>query len=99
MKNIANKKIKHFLHESFASIKKHKIYNRIRNMSLAARIIIFFFCVLWFIIATLLVPPIPFGNMILLVGFVILFPLDKVRSTLRHYIYTLRINTLYTKRL
>jgi len=66
MKNIAKKKFKKYFDMLFADVKKHKIYLRIRKITPILRILIFVFCFFWFVIATLLIPPLPFGNFVLL---------------------------------
>lgn len=97
MKNIAKKKFKTYFDLLFAGVRKNKFYSKIRKLSPALRILIFAFCVLRFIIATLLIPPLPFGNFILILWFVILFPIDKVKSKFYYIVNRSRIKWLYTK--
>jgi hypothetical protein len=66
MKNIAKKKFKKYFDILFADVKNHTIYHKIRKIAPIFRIMIFILCVCRFVIATLLMPPLPFGNFVLL---------------------------------
>lgn len=97
MENIAKKKFKKSADSLFATVKKHNIYNRIKKRKLSFRILIFLFCFLWFIIATLLIPPLPFGNFILILWFIALFPIDKVKSKMYYIVNRLRLKWFLVK--
>jgi len=75
MNNIGSKKIKKSIESIFKYIQNNKLYHKIKNLNLATRIILSLLLVIWFVVATLLMPPIPLGNVALIIAFVIFFPL------------------------
>ena len=98
-KNIAKKKIKKFIETTFKCVEKNKFYLKVKKLNLIIKIILFLFFFVWFIIGTILIQPIPFGNTALFLWLIILFPIQKVKSILQYFIQKLRVNQLYAKRL
>ena len=66
MKNIAKKKFKTTVDFLFASVRKNKYYNKIKKIHITFRILIFMVCFFRFVLATLIFPPLPFGNFVLI---------------------------------
>lgn len=99
MKNIAQKRTKNAIKIAFAYVEKNRFYKKIKNSRLIIRIILSIFFFIWFIIGTILMPPIPFWNISLVLALIILFPIWKVKSKLQYLINKLRIIRIYAKRL
>jgi hypothetical protein len=75
MKNIAQKRIKKAIAKAFMYVKNNKIYKKTKKINILIRILLSVFFFAWFIIGTVLMPPIPFGNISLILALIILFPL------------------------
>ncbi|EKD25212.1 MAG: hypothetical protein ACD_80C00102G0004 [uncultured bacterium (gcode 4)] len=97
MKNIAKKRFKTMVDFLFTAVRKHKIYKSILKIHVTFRILIFIVCLIRFTVATLIFPPLPFGNFILILWLVVLFPIDKVKSKFYYIVNKTRLKWFYTK--
>ncbi|MCX6822857.1 MAG: hypothetical protein NTX91_02570 [candidate division SR1 bacterium] len=96
-KNIAKKKFKQAIDSSFAAIRKNKIYLWIKKMPWIFRIIIFLIGVVLFVIEIIFAPRFSFGEIALIIGFAIIFPIDLVKSRLCYVVNKTRITWLYAQ--
>ena len=95
MNNIAKKKLRKIVDKLFNYVKNNKIYKQILKLHFSIRIVFFGVLFGWFIIWTILLPPIPFWNISLVLWLVIIFPLKKVRSKTHFFITKFRVTKIY----